>query len=390
MSAGNLKCCIVTGSRAEYGLFVPLLKRIKKDPKLKLQLVVTGMHLSPEFGLTFKQIEQDRFFIDEKVEILLSSDTEIGISKSVGLGVMSFAEVFERLKPNWVILLGDRFETFAAATAAHIAKVPIAHLHGGEVTEGAFDDAFRHAISKMATLHFTSTETYRKRVIQLGESPDRVFNVGAIGVDNFSSTKLLDLPSLRRELKFDIDRKTVLVTFHPVTLENNSAKRQMNNLLRALEKFPSLKIIFTLPNADSDGRIVINLIQEFVEKHPLSSKYFPSLGMVKYLSALKIVKAVIGNSSSGIIEAPYFHIPTVNIGDRQKGRLKPPSVIDVSPETKAIEKAILKATSPEFIKACKQYTSPYGNGDTARQIVHHILEQGEMKTTKKPFFDISK
>ncbi|MCC6287111.1 MAG: UDP-N-acetylglucosamine 2-epimerase (hydrolyzing) [Chitinophagaceae bacterium] len=390
MKNGKLKCCIITGSRAEYGLFLPLLKRITKEARMELQLIATGMHLSPEFGLTYQQIEDDGFVIDAKIEMLLSADSAAAITKSTGLGLIGFADAFERLKPHWVILLGDRFETFAAATAAHIAKIPIAHLHGGEITEGAVDDAFRHAISKMAYLHFTSTETYRKRVIQLGESPERVFNVGAIGVDNLSTVKLLSLPALKKELKFDIDSKnTVLVTFHPVTLENNSSKRQMNNLLRALEHFPYLKIIFTLPNADGDGRVITNLIQQFVEKHPLSSKSFTSLGTIRYLSLLKIVKAVIGNSSSGIIEAPYFYIPAVNIGDRQKGRIKPSTVIDTSPETKDIVKAIQKAVSPGFLKTCKQRISQYGNGNTSKQIVQHLLEKGIIKTTKKSFFDIS-
>ena len=383
-----LKICIVTGSRAEYGLFYPLLKLLKKDKQIQLQLIVTGMHLSPEFGLTWKQVVLDGFTINEKVDMLLSSDTDAGITKSTGIGIMGMADAIEKLQPDWVVLLGDRFETFAAAVAAHLAKIPIAHLHGGELTEGATDDAMRHAISKMAWLHFTSAAPYRKRVIQLGEQPARVFTTGAIGLDNARQLKLISKQQLSKQLGFSINEDTVLVTYHPVTLEKNTAEKQMKKLLEALDAFPECRIIFTLPNADANGRIIISLINEYVAVHPQTSCAFTSMGQLRYLSALLYVKAVIGNSSSGIIEVPYFKKPTVNIGDRQKGRIKAASVIDTGTSTSSIISAIRKAFSPTFINKCRKTVNPYGNGNAAGQIIKAIKKAGRPPSIKKSFFDL--
>jgi GDP/UDP-N,N'-diacetylbacillosamine 2-epimerase (hydrolysing) len=386
-SPSILKLCVVTGSRAEYGLLSPLLALIKKDRSATLQLLVTGMHLSPEFGSTYRQIEKDGFTIDEKVEMLLSSDTDTGTVKSTGLAMIGFADAFQRLQPHWVIVLGDRFEIFAAATAAHLLKIPVAHLHGGELTEGATDDAMRHAITKMSYLHFTATEEYRKRVIRLGESPDRVWNVGAIGLENIRTLKLLDRKKLSAQLGFPIDKPTVLVTFHPVTLEKDTAEGQMENLLVALDQFPGLQVLFTLPNADAKGRAIMRIIEEYVVKNPARSRAFASLGQLKYLSALQYVKVVVGNSSSGIIEAPQFNIPTVNIGDRQTGRIKPASVIDVGTDVQSIVTGIRKAVSPAFLKSCSKVKNPYAGGNTAATILQTIRQAGQLSSVKKPFYE---
>lgn len=389
MNGPRLKICIVTGSRAEYGLLYPLMRLIKKEPSADLQLVVTGMHLSPEFGLTFRQIESDGFSIQEKVEMLLSGDTDTAITKSTGLGLIGFADAFERLRPDWVVVLGDRFETFAAAIAAHLSKIPIAHLHGGELTEGATDDAMRHAITKMAFLHFTSTEPYRKRVIQLGESPRRVFNVGAIGLDNIKGLKLLSKNELQKELDFPFGNKMALVTYHPATLGKDRAARQVHHLLKALDRFPDMRILFTLPNADAGGRAIIQLIEAYVKENPERARAFTSLGQLKYLSVLQYVSVVIGNSSSGILEAPYFRIPTVNIGDRQTGRLKPPSVIDTGTDMKSITEGIQKAFLPSFAALSKKTSYLYGKGDTAPKILRIIQRMGKPASVKKKFHDLT-
>ncbi|HTQ63446.1 MAG TPA: UDP-N-acetylglucosamine 2-epimerase [Puia sp.] len=387
MTRSPLKLCIVTGSRAEYGLLMPLMKLIKKDPSLQLQIVATGMHLSPEFGLTYRQIESDGFVISEWVEMLLSGDTDTAITKAVGLGMIGFSDAFRRIQPDWVILLGDRFETFASATAAHLSKIPVAHLYGGELTEGATDDAMRHAITKMAYLHFTATETYRKRVIQLGEHPNRVFNVGAIGLENISDLKLLSKKQLENELGFSFKKNTILVTYHPVTLEKNTAVRQMGFLLKALDSFPDAHIIFTLPNADANGRIIIQLIHDYVKKNANRAWAFTSLGQVKYLSTLRCVNMVVGNSSSGVIEVPSFKIPTVNIGDRQTGRIKPSSVIDAKTNTKKIIEAIEKAFSPAFVAHCKKVSNPYSKAGTAANILKQLKKHSKISSIKKKFYD---
>lgn len=342
------KICIVTGTRAEYGLLKPLIKRINEDSDLELQLIATGMHLSPEFGLTYKEIIEDGFKITEKVEMLLSSDTSVGISKSVGLAMISFSEVFYRLKPDMLVILGDRYEIFAVASVAMVCKIPIAHLHGGETTEGAIDEAIRHSITKMSYLHFTSEEQYRRRVIQLGENPSRVFNFGAISEDSIRNLKLMDKYQLEDNLKMKFDKKVALLTFHPTTLEENSSKEQFENILQVLDKFNDLKIIFTKANSDADGRIINEMIDEYVSNNLDRCISFTSLGQLRYFSCMKYCDVVIGNSSSGIIEAPIFCKPTVNIGDRQKGRIQKKSTINCEPSEDEIEMCINKALSEEF------------------------------------------
>ena len=383
-----LTICIITGSRAEYGLLSPLIKLIKEDGKLQLQIIATGMHLSPLFGSTWQEIERDGFSINEKVDIELSKDSKVGIARSTGLAVIRLSEALERLKPDWVVLLGDRFESFAAASAAHLLGIPIAHLHGGELTEGAVDDAFRHAITKMASLHFTAAEEYRQRVIQLGESPDRVFNVGAIGLDNVKQLALLSKNELEKQLSFTELDKTILVTFHPVTLESVSSEEQLQELLDVLDDLKDHKIIFTFPNADANGRVIIDLLEQYVAKNQNRAKAFASLGQLRYLSLLKYVRAMVGNSSSGLIEAPAFGLPVVNIGSRQNGRLRPASVIDTPSDKKNIGQAVQKALSQSFRDSCREMSNPYGDGTAARKILKQIKQVGKLNSTIKRFFDI--
>lgn len=383
------KICVITGTRAEYGLLKPLMEKIYNDDDLQLQLVVTGMHLSPEFGLTYKEIEKDGFNIDDKIEILLSSDTPVSISKSMGLAMISFSESFNRLKPDLVVVLGDRYELFAAVSAAIVAKIPVAHLHGGETTEGAFDEAFRHSITKMSYLHFTSTEKYRKRVIQLGEDPKRVFNVGAIGVENIKNLPLLSKEELEKQIDFFINDKTILVTFHPVTLENQTSAQQFAELLHALDELNDLRIIFTKANSDTDGRVINQMIDDYVAKNKGRAKAFVSLGQLRYLSAMKYVAAVVGNSSSGILEAPSIPVATVNIGDRQKGRIKAESVIDCETKSEEIVKAIRIALSDDFQEKVKTVKSPYGDGNVSDKIIKHIKSfLNKPLDLKKTFYDI--
>lgn len=381
--------CVITGSRAEYGLLKPLLSLINCDRELELQLVVTGMHLSSEFGNTYREAEQDGFKIDEKIETLLSSDTTIGISKSMGLTMISFAECFSRLNPDMVVVLGDRYEAFAATSAAVVARIPVAHLHGGETTEGAFDEAFRHSITKMSYLHFTSTEEYRKRVIQLGEHPSRVFNVGAIGVENIKKLRLLSKEEVETAINFKLDKPYAMVTFHPVTLENSTSEAQFRELLVALDKFKDLKMIFTKANADTDGRIINSLIDKYVLQNTDRAIAFTSMGVLRYLSAMKTCNVVIGNSSSGIIEAPSFKIPTINIGDRQKGRIQSESTINCNPEAKEVIKAIKLSITKEFKKKVMVSKNPYGEGNVSNKIIEKIKEflLSELDL-KKTFYDL--
>ena len=342
------KICVVTGTRAEYGLLRPLIKKIDEDLELELQLIVTGMHLSPEFGLTYDEIIKDGFKITEKIEILLSSDTPIGISKSMGLAMISFSEVFERLNPDMIIILGDRYEMLAVASVAMNFRIPISHLHGGETTEGAVDEAIRHSITKMSYLHFTSEEEYRNRVIQLGEDPSRVFNVGNIGEDSIRSLKLKSKEELEKELKIKFEKNVALFTFHPTTLEENSSKVQFENILNDLDNVEDLFIIFTKANADADGRIINKMIDEYILKNNEKAIVFTSLGQLRYLSVMKYCDVIVGNSSSGIIEAPMFGKPTVNIGDRQKGRIQKKTIINCKPQKGEVKKAIQNALSEQF------------------------------------------
>ncbi len=382
------KICIFTGTRAEYGLLKPLIDELKIEKSVELQLLISGMHLSPEFGLTYKEIELDGFSAIEKVEILLSSDTAIGVSKAMGLGMISFAEALDRLKPDLLVGLGDRFELLALATTALIQNIPIAHIHGGEVTSGAYDDAFRHSITKMSSIHFASTEIYKKRIIQLGENPKTVFNVGALGLDNIKKIKLLSKSELEKSLSFNLDKPFFIVTFHPVTLENKSAEKQTIELLNALEKFSDYKIIITKPNSDNDGRVIIKLIDEFVDKNKERSKSFNSLGQLRYLSALKYAEMMIGNSSSGIMEMPFFNKPTINIGDRQKGRIFPKSVIQCEPNVASIVEAVEKGFDKRFKKVYEEGMKIYGNGSAAKKIKKILIETDFSKLVKKDFYDL--
>jgi GDP/UDP-N,N'-diacetylbacillosamine 2-epimerase (hydrolysing) len=366
------KICIYTSGRMDYGLLRGVIKEIQASEDLELQILASGMHLSPEFGNTIDEMVQDGSKPDETVEILLSSDSPVGICKSMGLAMIGYGEALQRMKPDILVLLGDRFETFCMAAAAQVCRVPVAHIHGGETTEGAIDDAFRHAITKMSHLHFTSTEEYRWRVIQLGEHPDRVFNVGALGVENIRKTALMTRTELSQSIGFNLDAPYFVVTFHPVTLEKDSAGGQFKALLDALEQFPEYKVIFTKTNADTDGRVINRMIDRFVEKHPERCMAAVSLGMVRYLSAVKYSKAVIGNSSSGIVEVPSFKVPTINIGDRQKGRVRPLSVIDCESDQTAIVSAIKRAMDPEFSHSLESMTSSYEKDNTARSIVDTI------------------
>jgi len=382
------KVCVVTGTRADYGLLYSLMKEIQRSEKLELQLIVTGMHLSSEFGLTYKQIEQDGFSIDRKVEILLSSDTEIGISKSMGVGMIGFAEALSTLKPDLMVVLGDRFEILSVVIAATVSRIPIAHLHGGETTEGAFDEAFRHSITKMSHLHFASTEVYRKRVIQLGESPDRVFNVGAIGIDSINTLKLLSKGALEKEIGFEFNKRNLLITFHPVTLETSSAKRQFQELLSALDSLEETHLLFTKANADTDGRVINQMIDDYVFQNSTKAIAFTSMGQLRYLSAMQYVDGVVGNSSSGLLEAPSFFIGTVNIGDRQKGRVKGDSVLDCEPIRDHIKEAINLIYDSSFKKELSAQINPYGIGGAAGKIVA-IIEDFEIDgILKKKFYDL--
>jgi len=381
------KICVVTGSRSEFGLLTPLLSWLRSDPGFDLQILVTGMHLSPEFGNTYQEILACGFSINESVDMLISSDTDTAIVKSMGLGLIGYADSFDRLKPDLVIILGDRFEAFAAATAAYMKKIPIAHLHGGEITAGATDEALRHSITKMSALHFTSTEEYRKRVLQLGEDDERVFNVGAIGLDNIQNLNLLGKEDLERVLNMSLNVEILLVTFHPVTLENLSSKEQMIELLEALNFFGKGQIVFTMPNADADSRIIKDMINQYVGDPKNRAIAFDNLGQVKYLSLMKYSSVVIGNSSSGIIEAPAFGIPTINIGDRQKGRVSANSVIHISTQRDAITNALNKAFDEKFKEFCRHVENPYGNGHTTEKIASILKKNISNIDLKKKFID---
>jgi GDP/UDP-N,N'-diacetylbacillosamine 2-epimerase (hydrolysing) len=365
------------------------MKEIQTAKDLELQIIATGMHISPEFGNTYRQIEQDGFRIDKKVEMLLSSDSEVGITKSIGLGLIGFADAIDDLKPDLIIVLGDRFETFSAVSAAMIAKIPVAHLHGGEATEGAFDESIRHSITKMSHLHFTATEEYKKRVIQLGEQPERVFNVGAVGIDNIKKLTLLSREEFEKSIDFTLAQRNLLITFHPVTLENATAREQFANLLQVVDKQVDTHLIFTKANADTNGRVINQMIDEYVTLHPEKAIAFTSLGQLRYLSALQYVDGVVGNSSSGLVEAPSFKICTINIGDRQRGRIKADSVIDCDTSVESIKSSLNKLFSPIFQEQLQQIKNPYGNGGASKKIVEIIRIFSLDRVLKKRFYNIN-
>jgi GDP/UDP-N,N'-diacetylbacillosamine 2-epimerase (hydrolysing) len=381
------KICVITGTRAEYGLLYWLMKEIQNEKDLVLQIIATGMHLSPEFGLTGRQIEKDGFQIDKNIEMLLSSDSEVGVAKSMGLGMIGFADAFSDLKPNLIVVLGDRFELLSAVSTAMIAKIPIAHIHGGELTEGAFDDSIRHSITKMSHLHFTATKEYKNRVIKLGEQPNRVFNVGGTGIDNIKKLQLLSKKEFEESVHFKLGKRNLMVTYHPVTFENNTAQQQFKNLLTAIDKLDETNIIFTKANSDTNGRIINQMIDEYVALNSNKAAAYTSLGQLRYLSAMQYIDGVVGNSSSGLLEAPSFKIGTINMGDRQRGRIKASSVIDCNSSIEGIQCALNKLFLPSFQKQLHQVKNPYGNGGASKKIAEIIRSFPLDGILKKIFYD---
>ena len=383
----NRKICVITGSRAEYGLLHLLMKEIKQDPTLELQTVATGMHLSKKYGETYKEIQSDDFIINKKVYSLVQDNSDAGTIYSVAKGLVGFVDVFKDLKPDLILLLGDRYEIFAAAVAAQIMKIPIGHIHGGESTEGLIDQAFRHSITKMSHLHFVAAEEYRQRVLQLGEDPTKVFLTGAPGLDRIKSMQLLTRDEIESDLKIKFLDKSLLITYHPVTLENNTEKCQINELLKALGQLSETTLIFTMPNSDPQSQNIREAITKFVMDHE-NAKAFTSLGQHRYFSLVAHVDAVIGNSSSGLIEVPSFKKPTIDIGDRQRGRLKPMSVVSCEPKEESILNAIEKIYSAEFLRSLTNVVNPFDFGGAATKILKVIKEVDLSNVLKKKFFDL--
>ncbi len=382
-----MRVCVFTGSRAEFGLLRPLIDLINNDPFFDLKLMVSGSHLSPQLGFTVDEIISTGFKIDEKIEILLASDTRISVSKAMGLGMISFSEALARISPDLVIVLGDRFELLSFASTAFIMGVPIAHIHGGEITEGAYDDGIRHAITKMSQLHFTSTEVYRQRVIQMGEHPDTVYNTGALGLDNIIAMNLLDIENLSQELQFDLGSEYIVVTYHPETNSEVESSHAVTNLLQALNSFQDLKVIFTKANADHGGNEINKIIESYVSWNPDRTRLYSSLGSLKYLSLLKHATLMAGNTSSGIIEMPFFRKPTVNIGDRQKGRVQSESIIQVFNSMESIKEGIKKGLSSEFRLKCQNVPAYYGDGKASERMVD-VLKVTEISSIRfKHFYD---
>ena len=383
------RICVVTGTRAEYGLMSRLMRLIEESADTQLQIIATNMHLSPKYGNTYQEIERDGFKIDKKIPILedgkdTAKDTVLSMSKALA----GFAEAYDELKPDMIVVLGDRYEILAAATAALIERIPIAHIHGGEITEGAYDDAIRHSITKMSHLHFPSTEEYRKRIIQLGEQPERVFYVGALGVENIKKLPLMDKEEIEEEVKFKLDDHTILVTYHPVTLGNHTAEQDIKEFIEALEERKDLRIFFTMPNSDTGSQVIADSITEFVTNNPDRAIAYKSLGIRRYLSVMKYAGAVVGNSSSGLLEVPSFGIPTLNIGDRQKGRLAADSVLNCETDKESILKGLETIMSPSFRQKAKETHNPYDKEGTAQAIYDVISTYPLDELKQKHFYDI--
>ena len=378
---------VVTGTRAEYGLLRHLIKLINNSDEFELQLVVTGSHLSKNFGETYKEIEADGFVIDHKIDLQLISDTPVGLAKSTSLGLEGFGKVFDLINPDLILVLGDRYEILSAVIAAMFARIPIAHLHGGELTEGLIDEAIRHSITKFSHLHFVGNEEYRKRVIQLGENPSMVFNAGGLGVDAIKNINLLPKSEIENSLGIKFKNKNLLITFHPVTLEKNTSHSQMVELLNALSDLEDTCLIFTMPNADTDSQIICELIDDFVGKN-INAHFFTSLGQLRYLSCIAQVDAVVGNSSSGLTEVPTFKKATINIGDRQKGRIQSNSVINCNPTSADIKNAIKKSYSDEFRNLLFSTENPYGDGGAAKRIINTLSMINFNSLIHKKFFDL--
>lgn len=381
------RICVLTGTRAEYGLLRWVMQEIQAAKELELQVIATGMHLSPEFGLTYREIESDGFRIDRKVEMLVSADTPTAIAKSMGLGLMGISVALAELQPDVLVVLGDRFELLSAAAAAMVARIPVAHLHGGEATEGLVDEPIRHSVTKMSHLHFVAAEEYRKRVIQLGEDPERVFLVGGLGVDGINRLELLSREELERSLGTSLCDRSLLVTFHPTTLEEGTAAGQVKELIAALDELSDVQLIFTMPNADTDGRVISESIEQFVAGHS-NAQCYTSLGHLRYLSCMRHVSGVVGNSSSGLIEAPALRKGSVNIGDRQRGRLKADSVIDCEPNRRDIRRAMAQLFSPEFQSTLDSVVNPYGDGGASQRVVDVLKTVSLENILKKHFFDL--
>ena len=383
------KICVVTGSRAEYGLLQWIMRHLHDNPTVQLQVIATGMHLSPEYGNTWQAIAADGFTIDRKVEILLSSDTSQAIAKSTGIGLMGIADALHELAPDLVLVLGDRFEILAAATAAALMRIPVAHIHGGEATEGAVDDSLRHAITTLSHLHFTSAEPYRQRVIQMGEQPDQVFCFGAPGIDSIISLELLSREQLEKSIEFTLGERFLLITFHPVTLGTAPSSGELAELLAALSELPEdIRFLITMPNADAGGRALSEQIREFTDCHADRAIAFTSLGQLRYLSAMKHCLAVVGNSSSGIIEAPSFGVGIVNIGNRQKGRVQADSVINCEPEQSQIVAALNRAFTQDYQKSATTAANPYGIAGASEKIAGVAATFPLANLSRKSFHDL--
>jgi UDP-hydrolysing UDP-N-acetyl-D-glucosamine 2-epimerase len=383
------KICVITGSRAEYGLLKNLISKFKNDKDIKLKIFVTGMHLSSAFGNTYKEIIKDGFVVDKKVKILSHSDTPKAVLKSTGLGIIKFASLFDANKPDLVVVLGDRYEIMSATIAAYFNRIPIAHISGGDTTLGAIDESIRHSITKMSWLHFVSNVTSRKRVIQLGEDPNRVFLVGSLSIDRLKNTELLSKSLIEKEMKFKFNKKNILITYHPVTLEKNTSASQFKEILLAVSKLKNTKLIFTYPNSDSNGKIIIKMINEFVSSKNFDSVKFSSMGYINYLSVLQCVDCVLGNSSSGLMEAPSLKIPTINIGDRQEGRLKAKSIIDTKPVENLILKSIKRIYTKKFKATLKYVDNPYEYKNSTHKIYKIIKKTAISSELKKNFFSLS-
>tara|TARA_Y100000996_G_scaffold380750_1_gene334842 strand:+ start:248 stop:1450 length:1203 start_codon:yes stop_codon:yes gene_type:complete len=383
--------CVISGSRADYGLLKNVLLPLKKSKSLNSQFIVTGSHLSSKHGNTIKEIKDDNMQIDAELKILSSDDSSVGIAEALSKGIDSTAKTLKKLNPSMVLVLGDRYEIFAASIAAMISNIPISHIHGGENTEAAIDEAIRHSLTKMSCFHFVTTEEYRKRVIQLGENPERVFFVGALGLDSVKNTSLLTRKELEERFGVKLKKRLLMITYHSVTLEREDNLKNLSEILKAIDKFKDFSLVFTSPNADHDGGAIKDVIEAYVKKNN-NAHFFSSLGQNGYLSFLKEAECVIGNSSSGIFEAPYCKVGSVNVGNRQKGRLKPKSVIDVPNNSMNITDAINHVLSKDFKKIIKDQENPFGDGDAGERIVSILeneLNQPNKEFLKKEFFNLT-
>lgn len=382
------KICVVTGTRAEYGLLSRLMRLIEESPDCQLQVIATNMHLLPEYGNTYREIEQDGFRMAAKVPMKKPTDDAFGVITSMAEEMNGMNEALRRLSPDMVLILGDRYEMLVVAIVAMLQRIPIAHLHGGEISEGAVDDSIRHSITKISSLHFTSTEEYRKRVIQLGEQPERVFYVGSLGVENLKLVPLMSKQDLEDSLNFTFDENTILVTYHPVTLGNRSPKDEISDFLLALDAFPALKVLFTMPNSDQGGEMIRQAIEDYCSRNSERCRCYSSLGLRRYLSALRYVTAVAGNSSSGLLEVPSAHIPTLNIGERQKGRTHGESVFDCGSDTNSIIAGLNMVLSEEFREIAYKAVNPYEKKDTAQSVFDIISTYPLDKLHQKSFFNL--